>query len=255
MELKIVKAFLVRDFLIEKAYRLHFLVKTSSVFFQLAIFYYLGKLIGTDYFPFVFIGILFSKTFDFTISCLTDAIRQEQHWGTLESVFLSPLKQNNVTFSLFTSKLLFFLLEFIIYLLIGILVFGFNISLTNFLILFIFFSITIFSFYGLGLMNAGYVLAFKRGDPSGWLVSTLVDLLSGVYFPLNILPGWIVKISYILPTTYALSFIRKLVLEHKFSIIDLGVMVFCGIVFFISGRLCFSKAFDYCRKKGTLGTY
>src|SRR3989339_462563 len=214
---KLFSAFLIKDFLIEKAYRMHFLVKIASAFLQLAVFFYLGRMISPDYFPFLFIGILFSRVFDFTITSLTDSVRQEQHWGTLESIFLAPVTPVRAAFLLFTPKLVLFALEFFAYLALGVFVFGLNLAFIKLLLILFFFAVVIMCFYGLGLLNAAYVLAFKRGDPAGWLMSTLVGLLSGVYFPVSALPAWLVKVSYLLPTTYALSFIRKVSLENTFS--------------------------------------
>ncbi|OGS22799.1 MAG: hypothetical protein A2252_10765 [Elusimicrobia bacterium RIFOXYA2_FULL_39_19] len=255
MPLKIILAFLIRDFKIEKAYRLHFLVKLATVGFQFAVFFFLGKMVNENYFPFVFTGLLFSKIFEFTLSGITDSIRQEQHWGTLESLLLCPKGHQRILFSMFASKTVLFFFEFLAYILIGVFFFGISLSLLKIFYLVLFWLVVIFSFYGLGLLNASYVLVFKRGDPAGWLISTLTDLLSGVYFPSNLLPLWLVKISYLLPTTYALAFIRQLLFDGTLNPGYLLIVFFSGFILYIAGTACLKLALNSCKKNGTLGSY
>ena len=56
------------------------------------------------------------------------------------------------------------------------------------------------------------VLAFKRADPSSWLVQGLSYLLGGVYYPVAVLPEWGQTLANILPITHALEAMRKLLL-------------------------------------------
>ena len=55
---------------------------------------------------------------------------------------------------------------------------------------------------GLGLVSAGVVLIAKQGDPVALTIGLLTGLLSGVYYPPEVLPGWLRVISYLLATTY-----------------------------------------------------
>ena len=71
---------------------------------------------------------------------------------------------------------------------------------------------------GLGLVGAStfFLLEVKQGsDPVSWLVTVLARIASGVYYPLSILPRWLVPASFIVPHTYALRAIRFILLDGR----------------------------------------
>ncbi|MBU4245616.1 ABC transporter permease [archaeon] len=86
--------------------------------------------------------------------------------------------------------------------------FGFSIfsagvaSVISFIIIFIFAVAT-----GLAI-NSIILLGNKENAVLVWSVPGIVMVFSGVYYPLNMLPGIIQAIAYILPTTYAIEAIR-----------------------------------------------
>lgn len=68
---------------------------------------------------------------------------------------------------------------------------------------------------GLGVAGASlfFLLEVKSGqDPITWAYRYLVMLVSGLYVPLKILPGWLRAIGSALPQTYGLAAMRALVL-------------------------------------------
>jgi ABC-2 type transport system permease protein len=68
---------------------------------------------------------------------------------------------------------------------------------------------------GLGVAGASlfFLLEVKSGqDPITWAYRYLVMLVSGLYVPLSILPGWLRAVGSVLPQTYGLSAVRALVL-------------------------------------------
>jgi len=68
---------------------------------------------------------------------------------------------------------------------------------------------------GLGIAGASlfFLLEVKSGqDPITWAYRYLVMLVSGLYVPLTILPGWLRAIGTVLPQTYGLAAVRALVL-------------------------------------------
>jgi ABC-2 type transport system permease protein len=66
---------------------------------------------------------------------------------------------------------------------------------------------------GLGLILAGAVLNMSRhGSFLSEAVAGLLYLLSGVVFPVSMLPDWLQHISLLLPSTYWLEGLRRSVL-------------------------------------------
>lgn len=69
---------------------------------------------------------------------------------------------------------------------------------------------------GLGIAGASlfFLLEVKSGqDPITWAYRYLVMLVSGLYVPLTILPGWLRAVGSVLPQTYGLAAVRALVLN------------------------------------------
>src|SRR5262249_24553239 len=68
------------------------------------------------------------------------------------------------------------------------------------------------AFVGLGLMAAILpVMSPERGAEATNIFEGLLLLVSGVYYPVEVLPGWLQPLSALSPATYALSASRKLV--------------------------------------------
>ncbi|HEY7848559.1 MAG TPA: ABC transporter permease, partial [Ktedonobacterales bacterium] len=69
---------------------------------------------------------------------------------------------------------------------------------------------------GLGIAGASlfFLLEVKSGqDPITWAYRYLVMLVSGLYVPLTILPGWLRAVGGALPQTYGFAAVRALVLS------------------------------------------
>lgn len=68
---------------------------------------------------------------------------------------------------------------------------------------------------GLGFMGGSlfFLLEVKNGqDPITWVYQYLIQIVSGLYIPLAILPGWLRAMGQALPQTYVFSAMRLLVL-------------------------------------------
>jgi ABC-2 type transport system permease protein len=68
---------------------------------------------------------------------------------------------------------------------------------------------------GLGIMGASlfFLLEVKNGqDPITWIYQYLIQLVSGLYIPLAVLPRWLQTVGHVLPQTFVFSAMRMLVL-------------------------------------------
>lgn len=254
--MRVIYAFLLRDLQIERSYRFNILTKSIVIFFQLAAFYFISKfLIKPEYFSYVFIGLMFSKFFQFWLNVFSDNISQEQYWGTAEPLFLSPVSPFFVMLGSISGKLLVLIFELFAYILFGVVVFRaqFLFAWPQMILLGL---INAFAFAGLGLISGSFIMYFKRGDLANWVMSSSLDLLSGVYFPLAILPESIRLFAKILPTTSALSLWRDALSTNLYpSFGRILVQMSWAVTLVLLGFMCFNKAFNNTRKKGELGNY
>ena len=72
-------------------------------------------------------------------------------------------------------------------------------------------AVSTVAFVGLGLIAAVFpVMSAERGAEATHIFQGSLLLVSGVYYPVQVLPGWMQPLSAISPATYTLSACRKL---------------------------------------------
>jgi ABC-2 type transport system permease protein len=262
-------AFLRRDFKTELSYRFSFLLNLAGISFSVIMFYYIAKLFGKaaspyladyggDYFSFVIIGIAFSGYLSTSLHSFSGAIREGQMLGTLEAMMVTP---TGIPAIILFSSLWSFVsttIEVLLYLLVGVVIFGLDLGRANILSALIVMGLTILSFSPFGIVSASFIMAFKRGDPIAFFFGTGSALLGGVYYPIGILPEWMQNLSHLLPITYSLKAMR-LALLKGYTIAELApdlwaLALFSAIMVPLS-LLSFSYAARKAKEKGSLGQY
>jgi ABC-2 type transport system permease protein len=70
------------------------------------------------------------------------------------------------------------------------------------------------SFLGFGIMAAVLPLLFpERGEEMTFVISSILLLVSGVYYPISVLPDWMEPLATLSPATYVLEGMRAALLE------------------------------------------
>ena len=85
--------------------------------------------------------------------------------------------------------------------------------------------------------------------------TSLILLVSGVYYDVSVLPKWIQPLSIFSPATYSLRALRGALLEGK-TLADLWpsilLLLGIGVVLIPIGMLAFNLAETYAKKTGKL---
>ena len=254
--MNIIRAFLSRDITIERTYRFHLALKFSGIVMQLVIFFFISRFLrNPGYFMFVFVGLAFSGFFQFWLNVFAENVRQEQYWGTLEHVFLSPGRPLALLLSSASWKFIVLAIEIAFLLVLGKQIFGYGFSLN--LILFIpLFILNSIAMGGIGLLSGSFVMYFKRGDPVNWALGAVIDLLSGIYFPVAMFPDIMKDFSEKLPTTSALNMWRDILIFGRTPELSrFAVQAAWAFVLFAAGAWAFKAAYNKTREKGDLGNY
>jgi len=262
-------AFIYRGVITMFSYRTALVLQILSMFISTASFYFLAKLVGFqgnnpylaqyggNYMVFLIIGIIFQSFVAVSQSSFSQSIRNEQYMGTLESLLLSrtPLYQILTYSSLWT--FLFTVINTAVILAIAIIVFKVDLN-ANYLAASVILFLSIVSLAGIGMISAGVIMVTKQGDPISWFVSIISAFLSGVYYPIEVLPKFLKGLAQILPNTHALIALRH-TLINNYSIWQVKEQIFILLLFsFITvplGIIAFKKGFDRARKEGTLSYY
>ena len=262
-------AFLKRDFRMEISYRFSFFLQFFNVFFSVALFYFLASFLGEaaspylepyggDYFAFVLIGIAFAGYFGVGLSSFANSLRQAQTTGTLEAMLTTPTKLSTIILSSSLWSYLMTTIRVAIYLLIGGLFMNVDFGNSNYPIALLVLLLTIISFSSLGIIAASFIMVLKRGNPITWLFNATSNLLGGIYYPITVLPTWLLFFSYLLPITYALRAMRLALLQGETLASlwpDILALIIFSLVLLPTSLIAFSYAVRKSKIDGSLTHY
>lgn len=139
------------------------------------------------------------------------SIAYERWEGTLEYTFMAPVSRLIHLFGVSLYSLLNAVVTSVIVLL-GLMLFtDLNLRGANLFGVFVVLAVSTLAFVGLGLIAAIFpVMSAERGAEATHIFQGSLLLVSGVYYPIEVLPKWMQPLSAISPATYTLSACRKL---------------------------------------------
>lgn len=267
--LKKICAFVKRDFQNEISYRISFLLHIFGIFINVSVFFFLSKLLGSaqmpqlaeysgNYFAFVLIGIAFTNYMSVALNTLSSSIREGQIMGTLEALIVTQTEIPTIIISSSVYSFLFTTIRVVIFIIIGVFIYGLDLSQANYAGAVLILCISIVAFSSFGILSASFVMVLKKGDPVASLFSSISWLLGGVYYPVSILPSWLKPFSYFLPITYSLEGMRlALIKGASFYLLlpsILSLLLFTAILMPIS-ILSFQYAIRLAKRDGSLTHY
>lgn len=262
-------AFIRRDFQVESSYRLSFLFTVGGVVVRALIFYFLSAFIeaaagpllgdyGGDYFSFVIIGIALGGYFSTGLTSFASALRQAQMTGTLEAMVMTPTPVSWLIVGSAAWSYVYTTFRVLVYLLVGALFLGLDLSQANFGAALLVLLLSIVSFASIGILAASVIMVVKRGDPITAVFGNVSNLIGGVFYPVAILPGWLQVFAYLLPITYSLRAMRGALLVgagwQELAPDILALSLFC-LVLGPAALLVFRFAVNRARLEGTLSHY
>ena len=255
-----------RDFTVARSYRFAFLINLFQALFGTASFYFLSRFIdsptlqkalppGTNYFSFALVGIAFFDYLSVALSTFDSSLQEARQNGTLENLLVT---QTSLPVILTGSSLYPFAgmsLHTAIYLGWGAILFGFPLHGANWLGALLVLAASILAFSGFGILSAGYLLVFKRGNPVNWAILGLSSVVGGMMYPISVLPKWLQYVARLTPVTYSLEGMRAAILGHA-TLRELlpsiaGLLLFAAILLPISFAI-FSWALRRAKITGTL---
>ena len=118
--------------------------------------------------------------------------------------------------------------------------------------------LTVTSLMPFGIVSAGVVLVYKKGDPFRWAVGSVTGLLSGILYPVGILPVPLQRISRLVPFTHSLEGLRLTMLgsaEWNTLFPTIGWLLVFTLVLNPLAIVVFRYSLDTARRRGTLSHY
>lgn len=107
--------------------------------------------------------------------------------------------------------------------------------------------------WSVGLLVSGLVLRYGLGAESfAWVSIFALAPVSGIYYPIAVLPDWLQVIAWLLPSSHVFEGMRAVMFEGVMRT-DLMVQAAClNVVFLLAGTGVFLKAFNSARRRGLL---
>lgn len=262
-------AFIKKEFLQEKSYRLAFLMNIFTTGVTLLTYFFIDKLFGNritpyleefgvNYFSYVLLSMAFFNFIGTGIGSFSYQIRNEQLQGTMESLLVTPTDIYVIILGMGLWNFIFAAIDAFIYIVMGRFLFGVDFSNINILSSLVVLILTVISFSSLGIISASFIMVFKRGNPVAWLLNTLEGLVGGVFFPVSVMPPFLQYIAGLFPVTYAVK-AMELSVYKGFSLSQIKkecgiLLIFC--VFLIPlAKFSFRYALNVARKQGSLTQY
>lgn len=211
----------------------------------------------TDIGGFLFAGLIVAGLISAAFWSVAFGLRMEMDMGTLEPSWLTPTSRAALIAGRATSAAVLFAVSAAAMLGIGIVAFGLRIPPEAALALPAL-ALAALSMAGIAYLITGAVLLMREANFFVDTTNFLVIGLSGVAFPITVLPGALQAISLVLPTTYALDLLRHYWLGTRTLMDPLAehlVLVAFAIALLPLGRWAFARAERRMRVTGGLGQH
>jgi ABC-2 type transport system permease protein len=269
LEVAKLAAFVRRDFLTAISYRMGFVTDIISLLGQVIVFYFVGLLIdesklptysGTQvsYLEYASVGIALGLFLHFALERVATALRGEQMIGTLESLLTTPTRTLTVQLGSVAFDFLYLPLRLCLFLVALSVAFGLHLSpsgiVPSLLLLIVFVPFV----WGLGVISAAAVVTFRRGAGLIGFGGLVLGLMSGIYFPTDLLPSALAGIMEWNPVAITIEGTREALLGTvSWSEIaaDIALIAPFSVVSIAIGTTPFRAAIRRERRLGTLGLY
>ena len=253
-----------RDLLTAIRYRTGFLLTAAGAATELIAFYYLARAIGPDfrpegvaYFPFVLVGTGFYTFLVMGTNAFLVTVQEAQQNGTLEVLMTTSTPPPILIFLSAISSFAGHTIQFLLYLVAGLLLFGAPVH-PNLRAGVIIFLLSLIVALALGVFAAAIQVATQRGSALIWLLGSGVWFLTGTLFPVATLPRPLQLLAQAIPITHSLDGMRAALLEGaSLSALapTMGVLFLFALVFLPLSLLAFSFTVRRARTLGTLSFY
>jgi len=213
---------------------------------------------GTDDLAgYLFLGIVVGAMVGTAFWEMAFGLKREMDAGTLESAWLTPTRPVTFILGRAISGGILSGAGSVVLLTIGLVVFGASIA-GGVLLALPALVLTAVSMVGVGYLVASAVLMLR--EPNFFVDATnfLFAMISGVAFPVTVLPALIQPLAYLLPTTYAVDLLRVYALGTRpllAPLLEWVALVVLTVIMVVLGRAVFLRTEHRMRVRGTLGQH
>jgi ABC-2 type transport system permease protein len=195
-----------------------------------------------------YLGIVFET--------ITETVAWERWEGTIEYTFMAPLARSVHLLGMGAFAVLYGVLRTAALFAVVALFFGLAFPDANFAGALVLLAVASVSFVGVGMVTAILpLISPEKGAQLGFIAQGMLLVVSGVYYPVDVMPAWMQALATISPATYALHGIRATVLDGAgLGDVwgDLWPLVLLGVVSIPLGLTVFRAGERYAKRNGKL---
>jgi len=210
-----------------------------------------------DFISYLFLGGVLMGFARGAVWSAANSLRTEMRQGTLESCWITPI----IRFTIMTGRILLNFFWMIVFdLFTGTLVYVIFKPVWHFdwAALFLIFVLTMLSNYAFGLLMGGIVFVFKEVWSFRDIFTSVLWILSGTTFPVEMLPAWAQSISQFVPYYYSLRDFRAVVINGVVLpelTSDLTFLLLFAVASLAASYALFKRMERVALREGTLGLY
>jgi len=216
-----------------------------------------GQSLDTQYLiTYLLVGTLIWSYLSVIFYSISEMIAWERWEGTIEYTFMAPVSRLTHLVGTTLFAIVYGILRTLVILLIVASFFHLDLSGANLpgaVLLLLAGSV---SFVGLGILAAVLPLLYpERGAQMTNAAAAILLLISGVYYPVEILPGWLQVIASASPATYVIRGMRACLLHGESTRALISTVLFligAGIAVIAMGLLIFQRVERYAKRAGRL---
>jgi ABC-2 type transport system permease protein len=196
-----------------------------------------------------YLGILFAF--------LMETVAWERWEGTIEYTFMAPLSRAmHLAGQGFFAILYGLVRALLLYAICAFAFFDLSVPDADYFAAFVILVLSSISFIGIGMMVSVLpLISPEKGTQLGFVAQGTLLVVSGVYYPVSVLPEWMQWLAKVSPATYALDGIRAAIMEGAaldtlWS--DIWPLLVIGVVSIPLGLWIFHRGEIYAKRHGKL---
>lgn len=219
-----------------------------------------GPGVGFDYYTFVMLGFAVNSAMTGGLTAFSGALNSAIQQGRFETFLVQPINWYTLPFALAAWPVVQALLVATVMWILAT-AFGAEIEFARMPLALLVLALGMAASHAIGTLAASVRVLSKKADPVVSLYGLAALVFSGQLFPVDMLPRFIRPIAYLLPHTYVLNAIRRILMPEGELLsgpsITASILILAGITvgLYVLCLYLFGKALEFGRQYGVLGGY
>lgn len=173
-----------------------------------------GTASGARLTTFLLIGAMLWSYLSMLFDILSETVSWERWEGTIEYTFMSPASRATHLIGTSVYAVIYGLIRSVVMFVVISLFFDLEVAGANYPAALVVLAICSISLVGFGMCAAVMpLLSPEKGQQVTMIFGSTLLLISGVYYPVDVLPGWMQALAKVSPVTYALEGVRAALLD------------------------------------------